>query len=93
LPTIPPWGNGNIIKWFSEYELIGNWAAHCGEIDYTVQKRFEYPTLNNLSQLSRQYNAVADAVPDLSQSLQFDWETETVADFDYYQQLIHQQIS
>ena len=27
MPTVPPWGNGNLIKWFSEYELLGNWAS------------------------------------------------------------------
>ena len=93
IPTIPPWGTGNLIKWFSEYELIGNWATHCGDVDYTVQRRFEYPSLQNLDQLTTEYNAVADAIPDLSLSLQFDWETETVTDFEYYKELIQKQIN
>jgi hypothetical protein len=91
MPTIPPWGTGEIIKWFSEYELIGNWAAHCDPINYTFQKRFEYNQLELLSTLdAREFNAVCDAVPDLSQSMQLDWDTLDIPNFEYYQHLVKQ---
>jgi hypothetical protein len=89
MPTIPPWGNGNIIKWFSEYEFVGNWAVHCGNVAYHDQRRFEYDNLNKLTQLDpTQFNAVCDAVPDLSLSMQFDWENYTVPDFERYRDMV-----
>jgi len=89
MPTVPPWGTGNIIKWFSEYEFVGNWAVKSGRVEYTPQLRFEYDDLEKLGQLdSKIYNAVCDAVPDLSRSMQFDWNTLTVIDFDRYRRMV-----
>lgn len=91
MPTVPPWGTGNIIKWFSEYELLGNWAVTQGNVTYQEQRRFEYDQLDKLGTLDpKVYNAVCDAVPDLSQSMQFDWSTLTVTDFDRYRNLVEQ---
>lgn len=85
MPTVPPWGTGNIIKWFSEYEFLGNWAVHRGNITYQQQRRFEYDSLDKLQTLEpSQFNAVCDAVPDLSLSMQFDWDTMTVPNFEHY---------
>jgi hypothetical protein len=84
MPTVPPWGNGNIIKWFSEYELLGNWATHRHEVDFQEQHRFEYDSLDKLGNFTHDFNCFADAVPDLSMSLQLDWATGTIKDFDYY---------
>jgi hypothetical protein len=85
MPTVPPWGTGNIIKWFSEYEFLGNWAVHRGNITYQQQRRFEYDSLDKLQTLDpTQFNAVCDAVPDLSLSMQFDWDTMTVPNFEHY---------
>ena len=93
MPTIPPWGNGEIIRWFSEYEAIGNWAMHCAPVDFTFQRRYEYDSLDKLSNLTRQYNAVADAVPDLSRSLKWDADKFEVNNFDHWYNLIKQQIA
>jgi hypothetical protein len=91
MPTVPPWGTGNIIKWFSEYELLGNWAVTQGNVTYQEQRRFEYDTLEKLATFDpSKYNAVCDAVPDLSLSMQFDWNTLTVIDFDHYRNLVEQ---
>jgi len=85
MPTVPPWGNGNIIKWFSEYELLGNWAVHQGSVSYHAQLRYEYNSLHKLAHLdSTAYNAVCDAVPDLSLSMQFDWDTLVIPNFEHY---------
>ena len=88
MPTIPPWGTGNIIKWFSEYELLGNWAVHRGAVDYQPQRRFEYDNLNKLANLTKEYNAVCDAVPSLDQSMQMNWDTLDIPNFDHYQQIV-----
>lgn len=91
MPTVPPWGNGNIIKWFSEYELLGGWAVLQGDVVYQAQRRFEYDCLHKLSDLDpHQSNAVCDAVPDLSLSMQFDWQNLEVQDFDRFRTMVNQ---
>ena len=88
MPTVPPWGTGNIIKWFSEYELLGNWATHRGNITMQAQRRFEYDSLHKLANFSTEYNAVCDAVPDLSLSMQINWDTLDIPGFDQHMQTI-----
>lgn len=93
MPTVPPWGNGNIIKWFSEYELLGNWAVHQGNVSYQPQRRFEYDSLQKLNDLdSSQFNSVCDAVPDLSLSMQMDWSTLTISNFDHWLDIVKQRL-
>jgi len=92
MPTIPPWGTGNIIKWFSEYELLGNWAVHCGNVTYQEQRRFEYSSLDQLGYFTNKHNAVCDAVPDLSLSMQMDWDTLTIPNFNYYLEVVHERL-
>lgn len=85
MPTIPPWGDGNLIKWFAEPELLGGWAVVCGDVQYHEQRRFEYDTLDKLADLdAEKFNAVCDAVPDLTRSMQFDWQSLEVIDFERY---------
>jgi hypothetical protein len=90
MPTVPPWGTGNIIKWFSEYELLGNWAVSQHAVDYQEQRRFEYDSLGNLGNFTQDFNCFADAVPDLNMSLQMDWSTGTIKDFDQHLSTIQQ---
>lgn len=84
MPTVPPWGTGNIIKWFSEYELLGNWAVTQGDVTYQPQRRYEYNQLANIANFDASHNAVCDAIPDLSLSLQMNWETLEIPHFDQY---------
>lgn len=92
LPTVPPWGNGNLIKWFSEYEFLGNWAMTQHPVSFQFQRRFEYDSLEQLSNLTSEYNAVCDAVPDLSMSMQLDWSTLDIPNFDVYLKLVKARI-
>ena len=75
-----PYDNG--VKWFSEYEFMGNWTMHKREIAMMEQKRFQYKTLDELDNLTRDYNCVCDAIPNLNDSLVFDWRTHSVVDYD-----------
>ena len=85
LPTVPPWGKGNLIKWFSEYEFMGNWALTQEPARFQFQRRFEYDNLDALQCLEAgRFNAVCDAVPDLTRSMQYDYNTGTVINFDRY---------
>jgi hypothetical protein len=93
MPTVPPWGSGNIIKWFSEYELLGNWAALQGNVTLQPQVRFEYSEIGNINQFGPEHNAVCDAVPDLSQSLQINWDTLDIPGFDQLLDQVLQRIN
>lgn len=84
MPTVPPWGTGNIIKWFSEYELLGNWAVTQGNVTYQEQQRYEYSQLGNIANFGAEHTAVCDAIPDLSLSMQIDWDTLEIPGFDQY---------
>jgi hypothetical protein len=88
MPTVPPWGTGEIIKWFSEYELLGNWALWRHEVDCQDQRRFEYDSLDKLGNFTKDYNCFADAVPNLNMSLQLDWSTGEIKNFDNYLSVI-----
>ena len=93
MPTIPPWGNGNLIKWFSEYEFLGNWTLSQRKIQFTEQRRFEYDSLDKLVNFTKNYNCFADAVPDLRLSLQLNWDTMEIANFDHYMNIIKTQLA
>ena len=70
------------IKWFSEYEFLGNWIMTQREVEMLEQKRFCYTSLDQLKNLSYDYNCCCDAIPRLDDSIQFDWSTRTVVDFE-----------
>lgn len=72
----------NNLRWFSEYEYLGNWTMTQRPVELIEQKRFQYKTLDELDNLTADFNCVCDAIPNLDDSILFDWETETVKDFD-----------
>lgn len=92
MPTIPPWGSGEIIRWFSEYEVIGNWTMRQRPVEFWFQRRFEYDSLDRLVDLDKGFNAVADAIPDLSLSLHMDWDTGRVKDYDRWMSVISERL-
>jgi hypothetical protein len=93
-PTIPPWGNGEMILWLSEYELVGNWTMSRRPITTEPQRRYMYAVMDQIGNFDPDYHtAVCDAVPDLSRSVKFDWDRREVVEFDRYMDLIHQRIA
>lgn len=94
MPTVPPWGQGEHIKWFSEYEFLGNWSLTQEPATWQWQKRFEYAYLDQLRYLdTHQFNAVCDAVPDLQQSMVLDWQTGQIPQFDQYREWVNAGLS
>jgi hypothetical protein len=93
MPTVPPWGTGNIIKWFSEYELLGNWATYRGNVTLQEQLRYEYDTMQKIGSFESSHNAICDAVPDLSRSMQIDWSTLEIPNFQQYLDTVNEKIS
>ena len=81
-------------RWLSEYELIGNWAMSRREIHMQPQRRYMYDDMNKIGGFDPDYHtAICDAVPNLSLSVQFDWEKQEVSDFDRWMDLIRQKLS
>lgn len=74
----------NNLRWFSEYEYLGNWTMTQRPIELLEQRRFQYKTLEQLGELTGDYNCVCDAIPKLEDSLQFELYTRTVVDFDLH---------
>jgi hypothetical protein len=93
-PTVPPWGNGELIRWFSEYEFIGNWTMSRRPITQEFQRRYHYDDMEKIGDFDPNYHtAVCDAVPDLSRSLQMDWEKKEVVNFNYYMDKIRETLA
>jgi hypothetical protein len=90
MPTVPPWGTGNLIKWFSEYEFLGNWALTQRPVEWQWQRRFEYDSLDKMKNFTQDYNCFADAIPDLRLSLQYNWDTGIMPELDHYVNLVKQ---
>lgn len=91
-PTIPPWGNGELILWLSEYELLGNWTMSQRSILTEPQRRYMYADMEHIGGFDPDYHtAVCDAVPDLSRSVSLDWDTGQIRDFDRWMHMIRQQ--
>jgi len=93
MPTVPPWGTGNLIKWFSEYELLGNWAFTRGNMTTQPQTRFEYNNVEKIANFTTQHNAVCDAVPILDQSMSINWDTLDIPNFDHYKNIVMERIN
>ena len=92
-PTVPPWGKGEMILWLSEYELVGNWTMSRRAITTEPQRRYMYDDMSRIGDFDPDYHtAVCDAVPDLSRSVQFDWDRQELKDFDRWMDLINQRL-
>jgi hypothetical protein len=49
------------VKWFSEYELLGNWSMYSRAINFTEQKRFQFNhAVDELHGVNDNYNCVCD---------------------------------
>ena len=70
------------LRWFSEYEYLGNWTMTQRPVELVTQRRFQYKSLSELDNLTEDYNCVCDAIPNLNDSIQFDADTLTVPNFD-----------
>lgn len=75
--------SGTNLIWFSEYEYLANYVMTQRPIKTTVQKRFEIRKLDDIKKLnSQEYNCYVDACPRLDDSIIYDFDTQTVVNFD-----------
>jgi len=63
-------------------------------ITMEFQRRYHYDDMEKINGFDpAQHTAVCDAVPDLSRSLQFDWDRREVVQLDYYMDKIRERLS
>jgi hypothetical protein len=70
------------LKWFSEYELLGNWTVSQRPVELFFQKRFEFRTVDDLANIPPDVNALCDQSPGFDLSMRFvDWHSGEIDNF------------
>ena len=79
-----PWDYVANVKWFSEYEMLGNWSLHQNSpVDLVPQKRFEFRKLEQVvyNEFPQGFNVISDKNPQLNM-LSFDFASDTVNNYE-----------
>ena len=79
-----PWDYVANVKWFSEYEVLGNWALAQGSaVDLVEQRRFEFKKLEQVTHndFPQTFNIISDKNPQMNM-LSFDFASDTVNNYD-----------
>jgi hypothetical protein len=64
------------------------------DITMEFQRRYHYDDMEKIGGFNTNYHtAVCDAVPDLSRSLQYDWDRKEIPKFDYYMDKIRETLA
>jgi len=92
VPGTPTIDGSQCLKWFSEYEFLGNWTMTQRPVDFVFQTRFGLQTLNDLQNSDVQlYNSICDHSSGNSPLLKFDnWHTGNIPDRLRFIQLLQQ---
>jgi hypothetical protein len=80
------------IKWFSEYEFLGNWIMTQRPVNFMFQRRFSFQCVEDLLNLNpADYNSICDQSPGYELTLGFDdWHTGHIPNRDRFIQLLQQ---
>ncbi len=80
-----PWDYIANVKWFSEYETLGNWAlaSRPDQFELIEQKRFEFKKLEQVTHhdFPRDFNVISDKNPQMNM-FSFDFASDTVHNYD-----------
>jgi hypothetical protein len=79
-----PWDYVANVKWFSEYEVLGNWAlAQSDAVDLVEQRRFEFKKLEQAThnEFPQGFNVVSDKNPQMNM-LSFDFAADVVNNYE-----------
>jgi hypothetical protein len=80
------------IKWFSEYEFLGNWTMSQRSVNFMFQKRFGIESVEDLNALNiTEYNSICDQSSGASPALGFDcWNTGNIPNYQRCMNLLAQ---
>lgn len=94
VPEIETLDKTKKLKWFSEYEFLGNWILTQRPVNYTFQTRFEFQTVDDLKKLDiAKYNSVCDQSSGNNLALRFDdWENLYIKNYDQCIELLENKL-
>jgi hypothetical protein len=83
------------LKWFSEYEFLGNWTMTQRPVNFMFQRRFSFQCVEDLLDLDPvTYNSICDQSPGYQLTLGFDdWHTGNIPNRAKFIQLLQQHFS
>jgi hypothetical protein len=83
VPAIKTLDGLQSLKWFSEYEFLGNWILSQRSVDFLFQKRFVINSVEDLHNLDpAKYNSICDQSSGHLPTLSFDdWATGNIPQY------------
>lgn len=96
-PMVTTLDGSQQIKWFSEYELLGNWTLTQRQpVDYMFQTRFEFDSIEQLSNLDiNKYNSICDQSSGNNLAIRFEddnWTKGNIANYDRCMELLQSKL-
>jgi hypothetical protein len=90
VPETDTFDGAHSIKWFSEYEFLGNWIAAHRPVNFLFQRRFEIESIEDLARLDKtRYNSICDQSSGMTPALGFDdWHTGNIPNYSRCIQLL-----
>jgi hypothetical protein len=67
--------------------------VHRGRVTLQEQRRYEYYSLQKIGDFTPEFNAVCDAVPDLSRSMELNWDTLEIQNFHRHLDIVNEKVS
>lgn len=82
----------NQLKWFSEYEFLGNWTLTQRPVNYMFQSRFSFTKIDDLEHVDvTEYNSICDQSSGNDLALKFEnWEDGKIVNFDRCLKILEQ---
>lgn len=95
VPDTPTLDNTQNLKWFSEYEFLGNWTMTQQPVNFMFQRRFEFQSADDLLRFDPgTYNAICDQSPGYRLTLAFDdWNTGHIPNYNNFVNLLQTHFS
>ena len=94
VPSLKTVDGSQELKWFSEYEFLGNWTLTQRPVDYMFQTRFEFNNIEQLVNLDiNKYNSICDQSSGNDLAIRFDdWHTGVISNYDRCMELLESKL-
>jgi len=94
VPSLSTVDGSQELKWFSEYEFLGNWTLTQRPVEYMFQTRFEFNDVEQLVNLDiNNYNSICDQSSGNNLALRFDdWHTGVISNYDRCMELLQNKL-
>ena len=96
-PSVKTLDGSDEIKWFSEYELLGNWTLTQRPVDYMFQTRFEFNDIEQLESLDiHKFNSICDQSSGNDLAIRFqddNWTKGIIKNYDRCMELLQSKLT